>query len=189
MIVNFVLACTHTLVNVQNNDPARIVCVWKRAKSLLGTRTPTVLFFHPVPRGARARDYQTAGVRDCCTRQMLAQPSLPSFSRTSPSFLDPLPLETSHPVHHRSLFFFMMPLPKCRTTVPARIQIFPVASCHIHGFIGWRDGTQVYTVVVHGFFLFLVFSNVYYGEGWAWDKDGQDGRVFGGKKNHTWMLR
>lgn len=71
-----------------------------RSRKLRGHR-PTVLFFHPVPRGARARDYQTAGVRDCCTRQMLPR---------RPNLLPPRPLPPMSTV-----LFLPRPATLCRS--------------------------------------------------------------------------
>lgn len=53
-----------------------------------GSGPVVVLFYHPVLRGARARDYQTAGVRDCCTRQMLLR-RVPTFFPARARLLTP----------------------------------------------------------------------------------------------------
>lgn len=132
---------------------------FSRSRKLRGHR-PTVLFFHRVSRGARARDYQTAGVRDCCTRQMLSRhPNLLSRVPLLPLSLALLPLETSHPVRC-SLFLRAIPSSSSSNNSSRGIdREIPNASCHpIDSSLPWQsyqDG-NIYTLVVDIFF-FLVF--------------------------------
>lgn len=136
---------------------------FSRSRKLRGHR-PTVLFFHCVSRGARARDYQTAGVRDCCTRQMLSRhPNLLSRVPLLPLSLAPLPLETSHPVR-RCLFLRAIPSSSPSNNSSRGIdREIPNASCHpIDSLLPWQfyqDG-NIYTLVVDIFLFFFTFFNV-----------------------------
>lgn len=134
---------------------------FSRSRKLRGHR-PTVLFFHRVSRGARARDYQTAGVRDCCTRQMLSRhPNLLSRVPLLPLSLALLPLETSHPVRC-SLFLRAIPSSSSSNNSSRGIdREIPNASCHpIDSSLPWQsyqDG-NIYTLVVDIFFFFSFFN-------------------------------
>ena len=114
---------------------------FSRCSKLRGHR-PALLFFHPVSRGARARDYQTAGVRDCCTRQMLSRrPNLLSRVPRLPFTISPpLPLSQEERPATRcgalSLFLRVVPFSSSSSSSsnngPHGIhrEKFSIASCH-----------------------------------------------------------
>lgn len=124
----FSIAVERSVVGLGKIDPrSRSIVTYQREFSrcwkLRGHR-PALLFFHPVSRGARARDYQTAGVRDCCTRQMLSRRSnllslaFLVFLSTVLALVSPsLPRRPATRCGASFPFFFALSLSPRRTTV------------------------------------------------------------------------